>query len=234
MDQINTIASDNYTAALESNNNFILMHGTGNYPAGREMDAPLIYADYYYLEALTRYRRYLNSPPEASFIYEQSDSITRMEVDFDASETGDADNDSLTYLWDFGDDHKKFAPTGMTSHIYESPGTYSVTLYASDKWEGRDTISQTITVNSLVNVVNMGDQGISVFPNPVSDGFTVELPERYGKTEAILINTLGQKFPIEINSGTNLIPTDHLESGVYLLIIRENEKSFHKKLLISH
>ncbi len=233
MDQINTIASDNYTAALDSNNNFILMHGTGNYPAGREMDAPLIYADYYYLEALTRYRRYLNSPPEASFIYEQSDSITRLVVDFDASGTGDADNDFLTYLWDFGDGHKAFAPTEMTSHVYESPGTYSVTLYVSDKWGGGDTISQTITVNSLVNVFNMEDQGISLYPNPVSDGFTVELPERFGKTKACLINTLGQKFPIEINSGTNLIPTDHLESGVYLLVIRENGKSIQKKLLIS-
>jgi len=34
IDQINTIASDNYTAALDSNNHFILEHGTGNYPAG--------------------------------------------------------------------------------------------------------------------------------------------------------------------------------------------------------
>ena len=32
-----------------------LMHSTGHYPAGTEIDASIIYADYYYLEALLRY-----------------------------------------------------------------------------------------------------------------------------------------------------------------------------------
>lgn len=31
-----------------------LMHSTGNYPAGSEIDASIIYADYYYIEALLR------------------------------------------------------------------------------------------------------------------------------------------------------------------------------------
>ena len=32
------------------------MHATGNHPAGSEVDAPLNYADYYFLEALLRYQ----------------------------------------------------------------------------------------------------------------------------------------------------------------------------------
>lgn len=31
-----------------------LMHSTGHHPAGSEIDASIIYADYYYLEALMR------------------------------------------------------------------------------------------------------------------------------------------------------------------------------------
>ena len=31
-----------------------LMHSTGHHPAGSEIDASIIYADYYYLEALIR------------------------------------------------------------------------------------------------------------------------------------------------------------------------------------
>ena len=31
-----------------------LMHSTGHHPAGSEIDASIIYADYYYLEALLR------------------------------------------------------------------------------------------------------------------------------------------------------------------------------------
>ena len=36
-------------------NLFILMHSTGSLPNGSEIDTPLNYADYYYLEALLRY-----------------------------------------------------------------------------------------------------------------------------------------------------------------------------------
>ena len=31
-----------------------LLHFTGHWPAGSEIDAPIIYADYYYMEALLR------------------------------------------------------------------------------------------------------------------------------------------------------------------------------------
>lgn len=31
-----------------------LLHSTGHHPAGSEIDASIIYADYYYLEALMR------------------------------------------------------------------------------------------------------------------------------------------------------------------------------------
>jgi unsaturated chondroitin disaccharide hydrolase len=34
-----------------------LMHSTGHHPAGSEIDASIIYADYYYLEALTRLKK---------------------------------------------------------------------------------------------------------------------------------------------------------------------------------
>ena len=37
-----------------------LMHSTGNHPAGSEIDASIIYADYYYLEALLRYKNLMN------------------------------------------------------------------------------------------------------------------------------------------------------------------------------
>jgi hypothetical protein len=44
-----------YRAELGKNNNFILKHATGHLPGNKEIDVPLIYADYYYIEALLRY-----------------------------------------------------------------------------------------------------------------------------------------------------------------------------------
>lgn len=55
--QIRSLASDEFTAPKGENGNFILKHGTGNYPAHSEIDAPLTYGDYYYVEALMRWKK---------------------------------------------------------------------------------------------------------------------------------------------------------------------------------
>lgn len=47
-----TLSSDRYRAGADSP--AFLLHSTGNHPAGSEIDASIIYADYYYLEALER------------------------------------------------------------------------------------------------------------------------------------------------------------------------------------
>ncbi len=52
---LNSLASDAYTAKIGENNDFILMHSVGSIPHGNEIDVPLNYADYYYLEALLKY-----------------------------------------------------------------------------------------------------------------------------------------------------------------------------------
>lgn len=52
---LKTLSSEKYLAAKGENAGFVLMHSTGSLPNGTEIDAPLNYADYYYLEALKRY-----------------------------------------------------------------------------------------------------------------------------------------------------------------------------------
>lgn len=51
---LNTLASDKYSAKSGTNNNFILKHSVGSIPHNNEIDVPLNYADYYYVEALIR------------------------------------------------------------------------------------------------------------------------------------------------------------------------------------
>jgi hypothetical protein len=58
--QIRTLASPVYRASPGENGNFILMHSVGSIPANSEVDVPLTYADYYFIEALLRYRKLLN------------------------------------------------------------------------------------------------------------------------------------------------------------------------------
>lgn len=58
--QLRTLASKKYTAAYGTQHGFILKHGVGNYPAKSEIDAPLSYGDYYYIEALLRMKEKYN------------------------------------------------------------------------------------------------------------------------------------------------------------------------------
>lgn len=51
-----SLASPAYRAQLGTNGNFLLMHCVGSIPHNGEIDAPLNYADYYFLEALKRKR----------------------------------------------------------------------------------------------------------------------------------------------------------------------------------
>lgn len=52
--QLVSLSSEQYQASYGTNGGFILKHCTGFKPSGSEVDVPLSYADYYYIEALIR------------------------------------------------------------------------------------------------------------------------------------------------------------------------------------
>jgi hypothetical protein len=53
---IKNLSTPTYKAAIGSNGGFILQHSVGHKPAGTEVDVPLTYADYYFIEACKRYK----------------------------------------------------------------------------------------------------------------------------------------------------------------------------------
>jgi hypothetical protein len=53
---LHTLSSPAYKAAAGTNGGFILKHGVGNMPEKTEIDVPLTYADYYFIEAMKRYK----------------------------------------------------------------------------------------------------------------------------------------------------------------------------------
>lgn len=52
-----SLASPAYLAKANTNNNFVLMHATGHLPNNSEIDGPLNYADYYFIEGLLRWQQ---------------------------------------------------------------------------------------------------------------------------------------------------------------------------------
>ena len=55
--QLQTFGTEEYLAKPGENGGFLLKHCVGNMPENSEIDVPLSYADYYFLEALIRYCR---------------------------------------------------------------------------------------------------------------------------------------------------------------------------------
>ncbi len=55
--QIRSLSSPLYLAEPNTNGGFILKHSVGNFNKKSEVDVPLTYADYYYVEALLRLKR---------------------------------------------------------------------------------------------------------------------------------------------------------------------------------
>ena len=54
---LRTLASEEYLCAEDECHGFLLKHSVGHLPKNSEVDVPLTYADYYFLEALVRYSR---------------------------------------------------------------------------------------------------------------------------------------------------------------------------------
>jgi hypothetical protein len=57
---LRNLSSPNYKAAVGTNGGFILKQSVGNMPQHSEVNVPLTYADYYFLEAMKRYKAVTN------------------------------------------------------------------------------------------------------------------------------------------------------------------------------
>lgn len=53
---ISTLSTSEFLTAVGDNKGFLIKHATGSKPHNSEIDVPIIYADYYYLESLIRLR----------------------------------------------------------------------------------------------------------------------------------------------------------------------------------
>lgn len=72
-----------------------------------------------------------NQQPVANIKADQTSGPSPLTVNFDASGSTEPDLQSLTYAWNFGDRDTGAGP--WVSHSYTEPGTYQVTLRATDE-----------------------------------------------------------------------------------------------------
>lgn len=89
----------------------------------------------------------VGNPPTASFVADAAVITVPGTVNFDASSSSDTDGgDVLSYAWDFGDG-TAFGSGVAPSHLFETNGHLTVTLYVTDTTGLADTATQEIYVN---------------------------------------------------------------------------------------
>ena len=76
----------------------------------------------------------------------QLPSCNHLTCNFSAVGTTDNPGDAITYAWNFGDTANNTANGSATSHVFSVPGTYTVTLTATDGWGDSAQVTRNVTV----------------------------------------------------------------------------------------
>ena len=88
----------------------------------------------------------VNAPPTVTFDFDPDSPLAGQDVDFQGLVTDPEGNGIVSRTWTFGDGE---AGSGLApSHSYDAPGTYTVTLSATDSNGATGTATQSIVVRS--------------------------------------------------------------------------------------
>ena len=101
-----------------------------------------------------RYTGSLNFPPVADIVVEDRHVDVGAVVAFNGSQSYDADNDALTFEWDFGDGDMSKEQNPI--HVFQNPGQYTVRLAVTDTEGQRQTDSVVMMVGTppTLNITN--------------------------------------------------------------------------------
>lgn len=140
-----------------------------------------------------------------------------------------------SYSWNFGDSTTSTLKNPI--HNYLSEGTYKVKLIAiGPSGLCKDSISKEITVEkSPVGLESsLKIQGISLFPNPASESFTVRFIEMPGEKSIRIWDISGKEIAhFGINDQSDFkIFTTNLDSGVYFIEVECGQQTFRKKVIV--
>ncbi len=127
-------------------------------------------------------------------------------------------SNAVTYNWDFGDSSAS-SSLASPSHVYDSSGTYHVTLEASDSCGNSLTFTQDVLVSiptQTAKFVN-NDHYLKVYPNPASGIVTIESNEEINVIK--LLNSLGQEIlSLEsFNKHKKVLYLELYTEGIYIV-----------------
>ncbi|NQU88757.1 MAG: T9SS type A sorting domain-containing protein [Mariniphaga sp.] len=149
------------------------------------------------------------------------------DVEIDGLEISFVNQSSNDYLveWNFGDGNISNALQPV--YGYYEPGEYRVHLLIQNRNMASDTISKVIVVSDPVVASEINIENIRVYPNPVTS--RINIAGIMSQYEVTVYDILGRQWLKFRNIENNIINTNNLEQGIYLLEIKsENFKIVRK------
>ena len=124
--------------------------------------------------------------------------------------------------WDFGDG-SPVSTMFNTSHIYASPGTYTVCLSIFGACDTATTCQDVIVTQNNASVIDLEDENILIYPNPANDvlNFIIANPEL---RSVELLDVLGNIVLNKVELAENTqIDCSGLSNGTYFFRIRDEQ-----------
>ncbi len=170
-----------------------------------------------------------NIPPTAILEASTHQGYAPLAVSFDAGQSTDPDGSINSYLWSFGDGSTN---TGITAtHIYNLPGSYSVTLQVTDNKGDSSQTSTTITVNQEsqepsipmeIGEILVGSSWLHVELQALfTDPIVIAGPRSYADTEPAVIrirNVTASGFDILVQEW-DYLDGNHADETIHYLVM---------------
>ena len=130
-------------------------------------------------------------------------------------------------IWTYGTLFDKKSTEDTLTILYVPGQSYTIQLQTENSC-GKDSITQTIQVNSLVDYVN---EEIHIYPNPVNDKLNIIHPGTGSLT--VSVNDIHGKsvYQAVFDSNNMQINLGGMEQGYYQLLIEQNGHIYHQKIM---
>lgn len=168
-------------------------------------------------------------PISASFTYELDGSL--------ANFTNTSINTSI-YEWNFGDPLSGMLNTSTLenpTHHYALPGTYIVSLTASDSCQYDMAYDTIVITETGINFHE--DPGIKIFPNPATDILYMQMDVEQTYSEYEIMGLDGRSLLagdiMNTNGKAQIGNLSVLSPGTYFLVLREEDRFIVRKILIT-
>lgn len=159
-----------------------------------------------------------DEPPVAKFSFSPTSPVVGEFVTFDGSASVDPDGFINSYTWSFGDGSTGFGQ--ITSHSYNNPGTYPVTLTVFDSG-GQSAMSNTTFVTVIARPLHdVAIVQLNAFPDAVVGTQTVFI-------QAVLSNTGSSNETVSVTAYANGHPVQTLK-GIFLQACSSNFFCFNR------